>query len=520
MKQYIEACKQFDQILKTDQKNQNALCNLYHVYQKLGDWQRANKYYEQYKSCSDDKKGKATYLGEQGFAILFDCHTKTNELERYRRSVKMFEESLQISKDLPKGKRENGCVEDQKGSDWELALLQWKLWYAQSLQRMSNACRPAIDQDDLKHCYREGLMTLKDIIAETEHSKHSHVTSIAYTYLGSFLSKNRWSGLKEFGEQHELQSELENPVLCFTEALKIQRNTEVLIRYALSLKFKDICKAIECITEALKIDTSTDGNWFAWSVSSDLHVYHVEMDKLCNGPELLRLAIEHGEKGASKNQTASLSVTLGKAYHYLARDHTHDEEAKSELYLKALEHFLHAVQHLDGDKQDSVHIAHGKCLLDMGQYRPALESFKRAVELGLDARRKISSSYSLMMKYYMKVLEMESNKTEKYNLLEIISYWLRVGATEEDLVKQINPKKGCKALTGQNKCHQVEVSNENRNLSMSQEKQRERSMCFTSVDDFPTHKSQGDNISSVYIAADHTGIPADYIKVLQTIILQ
>ncbi|KAL3869819.1 hypothetical protein ACJMK2_042452 [Sinanodonta woodiana] len=486
-KQYIEACKQFDQVLETDWKNQNALINLYHVYQKLGDWQKANEYFERYKSCIDDKKGEATFLGEQGFAILFDCHTKTNELERYRRSVTMFEESLQISEKLL-GEEDKQDFEDQKRSDWELDLLQWKLWYAQSLQRMSNACRPAIDKGCIEHCYEEGLKTLQYIIKALKHSKHNHLISIAYTYLGIFMSKNKWNGLKKFSEKYDLQREFDDPYLCFVKALKIQRNTEALIRYALSLKFKDICRAIRCITEALEIDKSADGNWFAWSVSSDLHVYHVEKRKYVNGFELLKLAIEHGEKGASKNTTVNLSVTLGKAYHYLARDHTLDETEKRKLYLKSLEHFLHALQHLDGDKQDSVHISHGKCLFDMGQYRPALESFKRAVELGLDAGIKISYSFSSMMKCYMKVLEKESNEQEKCHLLEIISYWLDVGVTKEDLVKQCNTQK--KSTT----------SMDQRNSFMSQEKQRERSRSFTSVVDIPSKRNRG----------DHMGMPDEY----------
>ncbi|KAK3612571.1 hypothetical protein CHS0354_024559 [Potamilus streckersoni] len=491
-KQYLEACDQFNKVLEIDIDNQNALCNLHHVYKKLGDWEKADIYYKRFCRCSDDSKKKATYLGEQGFAILFDCHTKVNEHKRYGRAVKIFEECLQISKDL---------LRKTEDSDLELAELQWKLWYAQSLQRMINNCSNS--SDEFNDCYTKGTKTLKDVTGAKIAERHSHITSIAYTYLGIFQSKKKTDGLVKLTEGLELN----NPNQCFIRALGIQRNTEALIRYAIHLKYDNVCKAIEHIREALEIDKSEDGNWFAWSVSSDLHVCHVEKYKSGKDRELLDVAIQHGVIASSKNQTASLFVTLGKAYHYKARD-TDNEKEKHELYLKALENFLHALQHLDGQKYELVHVAHGNCLLDMGQYRPALESFKRAVELGLDAENNISSNYVSMMKCYMMMLAVEKDIKEKESLLQTILYWLHVGDRNENLVKQSDPEKDNLSISDKNKSHQRDVfSKEIQNLGKNTDNKRKRPMSAISVDDFYINREREKNVDSALTDINNADIP-------------
>ena len=141
---------------------------------------------------------------------------------------------------------------------------------------------------------------------------------------------------------------------------------------------------------------STDINqevcWFPHSVKCKVYLRLFQAQCQCFGhdsPEqsqyhcphvsLLDTAIEEGEMCARMGPTVELFNNIGVAYHQKAK---HDTKNSSLLYKKALSHFLRALRHLDGTKHSYVHISHGKCLLDMSEFRPAVECFKRAINSG------------------------------------------------------------------------------------------------------------------------------------------
>lgn len=526
LQNYEGSCETFKKVLEQDEANLNALRNLEIIHRELGIWNKADEYKKRSKEVCGSRKGlEATYLGEQGFAMMFDCHISSNEYERFKRSKTMFQLCLEK-------------LEEAETADDVTIQIQWRLWYVQLLYRLMNASR---NSDQKFSCVKEGLklcLLVKEQICCSSADKYKCLLSVATAYSGMFThriesidSKMKSEFQKTFtdiqsqnaGQDSVSQEEpeprehikaaskeiikfmtdqeeaikgvlklLQDPESAFKEAVEIDENTEVLCRYALFLrgkrssngenpndeeKLKNLEEAEKLIGKCIQ-DDKNGGNWFAYTIKSgidlakskprykrlavlqtepssatsraipgdpistqSLETERCDKDTTKNAqtqscsttdvfdPTLekcLKEAINYGEKAGKLNATSQIYSDLGEASHWRALNQKQDKQ-KEMYFFKALSNFLHALQHAEGIKIPFVHYGHGKCLLDMKQYLPALESFKRAIECGT---RRQKQAYKKLFKCYIELLSQTGNLGQSKNKEQLssdLAYWIRKG---------------------------------------------------------------------------------------------
>ena len=443
LKEYQKASDTFKEVLKHDDSNLNALSNLESIYRQLGYWTKADQYHSQLKE--DDHLLNATYFGEQGFAVMFDCHISVDEHARFKRSKNMFELCFRELTNVDAG---DGC-------------LQWYLWYAQLLHKLLNTCTKGDQRGEKVEYLSEGLKfflhvrdNLKDI-GESSSDQDKHLLSVAIAYLGIFAYKVS-SDIKEEVEkdfQEKLGGILSEPETAFKSAVDLHQNTEVLCRYALYLqgndsedKLKNLQKAEKFIDKAITRDKSGHGNWFPFAIKSsiilgkcrlrrghstreisDQDINHNVLDSTMD--EWLQESIEFGERAAEINATSKIYSDLGEAYHWRAMNQI-QTDLKEGYFFTALSQFCHALNHADGNKLPYIHYNHGKCLMDMEQFYPAIESFKRAIEC---QTKRPEQAYSGLITCYLKVLsnteyiDGSSKPLNREQLLSDLAYWINLG---------------------------------------------------------------------------------------------
>lgn len=512
LKEYEDACETFRQVLGIDEDNLNALTNLENIYRHLGYWSKADEYKKRLKL--DDHKLKTVCYGEQGFAMMFDCHISSNEYERYKRSKKLFQHCL----------KEAGLKQKANEDD-----VQWHLWYGQLLHRLLNSCprnpwkveKFDIWVEGIKQCLivKQALRNSGD---RSEDQKENHLKSVATAYIAIYAYKTdkdfKDKIIEKYSESEKMDASLEkaddaksleshssvteevekqlarledeikslpdekkaigelvsiikDPDKGFKEALKLHQNSEVLLRYALYVKgkpnatLKDLEEAEELLDKCIQFENG--GSWFAFSIKSGILLSKFKRvhEKLSSQSEQeiessdtklaladnssekfegeheneaerveshtkktaddlenwLQESVKFGKKAGKINATSQIYSGLGEAYHCLAVSQKNSDK-KEEYFITALANFLHALQHAEGYKQPFVHICHGDCLFDKEQYRPALESFKRAIECGT---KKLEETYVKLFKCFC--IQFEAEKEMKELLVSELAYWITIG---------------------------------------------------------------------------------------------
>ena len=457
LKKYKEACKIFKQVLEYDEFNLNALCNLKNIYRQLGYWTIADKYHSKMK---DDHLLKATCFGEQGFAMMFDCHISGDEYERFKRSKCMFER----------------CLEEMQDVEHEDDGLQWHLWYAQLLHKLMNTYKTETEEQKKEQFeyFKKGVeccLHIKNKINNTyqkSSDRNKHLLSMATAYTAVFTHKLDSAMKLSIGKDlsEELEAIFEEPEKAFEEAVELYQNTEVLCRYALFLRGKksgdkqqNLEKAEQLINKALKLDIGDKsnkyegdhGDWFALTIKSSISLAKCNLRREPNPVDSqkqpapsnqdinivldttlenwLQESIEYGEKAEQINPTSKIYSDLGEAYHWRAMNQA-DDGTKESYFFTALSNFMHALNHAGGNTKPYIHYNHGNCLLDMEQFYPALESFKRAIEC---QTQRLEQAYSKLVTCYMKVQPERINNNEmsetlkREQLLSDLAYWIGLG---------------------------------------------------------------------------------------------
>ena len=324
---YESACQSFEKVLKTDSVNVNALRNLEIIHRQLGNWSKADEYKNRINF--DDPGLKTTCYGEQGFAMMFDCHLSSNEYKRFKRSERMFKMCLEE-------------LEKSKDKDNYEVLLQWHLWYAQLLSRLMNTCikdhqeeHTSVLMEGLQQClYVKQKLLSGDIMSV---DKKNRLLSIATTYIAIYSYKGdkaiRDGIVKRFSEkpvkttdpdtdkptptnedsdkipssttpltdekkeaqierqikkiknelkslpdkdkaQEEIFESFRDPEKAFKKAVNLNENGEVVCRYALYIRHKEevTINNLEKVEGLLDkcIKDGNGGDWFAYSIKSQI----------------------------------------------------------------------------------------------------------------------------------------------------------------------------------------------------------------------------------------------------------
>ena len=354
LKDYESACECFEQALNKDATNVNALTNLETVNRQLGYWSKADEYKRKIKF--DDHRLKATCYGEQGFAMMFDCHISSNEYGRFKRAKKLFELCL---KELEKTRIDSDDL-----------VLQWHSWYAQLLCRLMNNCTK--DHKERFRIWIEGLkqcILVKQNLSGLDMSdvKNQHLFSVATTYIAIYCSKIGSKALKEellkhFSEETseatdlevdrtvdsqtslteeskallenklkslpdkskaviEIVESLKDPEKAFKSAVERHKNGEVLCRYALFIKNRTDVTVQELEHAEGLIDRcirgENGGNWFAFSIKSQILLSKCKQTYKKTGPlgqamekkiEVLKIEDENQDSKVDDNEDVNTNL--------------------------------------------------------------------------------------------------------------------------------------------------------------------------------------------------------------------
>ncbi|XP_062579771.1 tetratricopeptide repeat protein 22-like isoform X2 [Saccostrea cucullata] len=431
--QYLKAVETFQEVHEIDPNSITASANLAFVYQRLKLSSNFEKY--SFELASDDAESQGISLADQAFAFIFDCHVEKDVMERNKVPKELLVQSL---------------VKLQKSGRQDV-VIEINYWLGKTYYSLLTQCARRKGTEAMeKEYYMKGIEALAKVTGlRIQGELTKEFVSTAWAFLGLFLSRRgkirdetgKWKiktieqmddDIKDNLKNLDLFEFLEIPEDCFKKGLKcvlnaneelckkLKPSTELLIRYAMFLKFKERYEeALEKIDESLENDDS-EGNWFAWTVRADILFKLGRIDE----------AIKDREIACSWNATSHHLCELAKTYHekYKSCKETNEKMADKFL-LKASGCFLRAVQSLRQEKRPEIHRAYGRFLREIGEVREAIECFKRAMEV--DTANRATESFTqlfetLLQLYKGYVLLGQKDESEIYKLLHEMAYFYGV----------------------------------------------------------------------------------------------
>ncbi|XP_061166404.1 uncharacterized protein LOC133175326 [Saccostrea echinata] len=436
--EYLKAVETFQEVLKIDPNSVTASANHAFVYQRLKLSSSSKKYSFELGSNEVERQGIA--LADQAFAFIFDCHVEKDVLERNK---------------VPKDLLVQSLVKLQK-SDRQDVVMEINYWLGKTYYSLLTQCARRKGTETMaKEFYIQGIEALVKVTGLRKQGEFTkEFVSTAWAFLGLFLSRRgtirdesgKWKvktieqmddDIKDHLKKLDLFEFLETPEDCFKNGLecvisaneesceKSKPSTELLIRYAMFLKFKERYEeALEKINQSLEIDDS-EGNWFAWTVRADILFKLGKIDE----------AIKDREIACSWNATSHHLCELAKSYQekYKSCKATNEEMA-NEFLLKASGCFLRAVQSLRQEKRPEIHRAYGIFLREIGEVREAIECFKRAIEVDTANRATISFTqlFETLLQLYKNSILLGKNESEIYKLLHEMAYFYDVALRKHE----------------------------------------------------------------------------------------
>ncbi|XP_013412796.1 uncharacterized protein LOC106175381 [Lingula anatina] len=268
-------------------------------------------------------------------------------------------------------------------------------------------------------------------------------------------------GLKELGlvkaPYFENKDELCKCVSGFFEKARSYAPcyTNILNRYAHFLwHIGKEDEAMEIHEESIDID-KCESNWFAFkSMGENLRKkykdewydrVHQKSDKnprielALKAKEKLEIAVQH-------NPNPQDYAYLAETCHFLGID-TNRQVTDEKMLLKALYYFKYATNNLQGGRIPMLHHLLGLCLLDLGEKRNALESFKNALQCQ-EPNSTFTISFRCMMLVLLQICKSAKTKSDDRTYmyrtaLRELRHWLIEGChpnryLEKELLKEIS----------------------------------------------------------------------------------
>ncbi|XP_071802347.1 uncharacterized protein [Asterias amurensis] len=425
---FDESLEFFDKILSDgeDPKNLNALANQKYICNKLyripesRDCEKkiSELLPDDYQNEGEESRlRRARSLAEQAFAYSFDVFDESVTTERYRTSVKLYDEAFELAGDsLAQYEREDwmtskgmACHKIFNKVKWDKSLKEEaQTW----LGKMANIFIQIVQETDDNSLASEGWRQLGEIFQQAK----SH-------YFNPIQVPD---SLKKY---------LSTPGKCFKRALHYTPNDpRLLARFANFLKkIRNKEEALERVNQSIQLDASMF-NYFAYSVRGQIFLQDYEKQKRMSANQfdkLLENAQNDFEKASKIHVTPVDLEHLAQVYYYLAID-CHGNEAGhndgQRYHQKALTTCARAAACQDGEQRSLVHKIRGQSLCALGEHQQALRSFQRAIECK-DNMFVVENSVKLLVVEYSHVLNDVGDTLLNHKpLLADMVYWLHKAA--------------------------------------------------------------------------------------------
>ncbi|XP_038045870.1 uncharacterized protein LOC119720300 [Patiria miniata] len=422
---FEEALGYLDRILSfgEDSENLNALANRKYMCEKLFRFPEARECERRIlELITEDgtevsknrcRRLRARSLAEQAFAYSFEIFGESVTVERYRKSVELYDQATQLAGHL---------IGQEEREDWAIV-------YGMACHKIyKKVKRDWSLRDQSKTWYQKAVNKFLLIIQE---SKDFSLVSDSWRHLGELFKNPRHVPSLPEG----MRRYLERPGKCFEEALKISpHNSRILARYAGHFQFKrNYSMAMLKVNESIMQDTSVFNN-HAYYVRASLwlDIYKKLLKDMKRPPYEIPdcTFLEYAENDLKIAQQQSYTPwhfhCMAEVLYHKAKDPNgqvkQGDEGQANLQL-ALTYCAKAVTCQDGQKVAEYHKLRGDCLCDMGEHQAALGCYKRALECEIGADYFEGSRNSLVIEFEH-ILMKNTPLSEDPHFLEDMVYWL------------------------------------------------------------------------------------------------
>ncbi|XP_071802742.1 uncharacterized protein [Asterias amurensis] len=423
---FDESLAFFDKILSDgeDPKNLNALANRKYVCDKLYripessdcDKKMSELLPDDYQNeGAESRLRRARSLAEQAFAYSFDVFDESVTTERYRTSVKLYEEAFELAGDsLAQDEREDWMM--SKGMACQKIFSEVK--FNKALQKEA----------------RKWFEEAANIFIRIKDTNNDSLKSESWRHLGELFQGRSMCSVSVSDNLP-----LYEPEACFEEALNFTPNDpKLLARYANFLKSNDrLDTALVWVNKSIRQD-ETNYNSLALFLRGQIFLrYFKKQFTQHNTPHqqdgsFLINAQQDLEKLSESHSTPMYLQELAQVYYYMATDchgKVKTECGGLEYLHKALTMCAKATAFQDGEKRSNVHKIRGLCLRALGEHQHALRSFKRAVECDLSYNWFSGSGKCLISEYASVLKDMTGGKSScSQTLFADMVYWLHKAA--------------------------------------------------------------------------------------------
>ncbi|XP_038045871.1 uncharacterized protein LOC119720302 [Patiria miniata] len=423
--QFEEALGYLDKILSAgeDPENLNALANRKYMCEKLFRLPEARESERKILELTTEdgteesknrcRRLRARSLAEQAFAYSFELFGESVTVERYCKSVELYDQATQLAGN-------SICQEDRE---------DWAIVYGMDCHKIYTKCKRDSSLRDQSTTWCE--KAVNNFLLIIQESQDIRLLSESWRHLGELFKNPRH--LPSIPKN--MLRYVERPEDCFEEALEISKgDSRILARYAAHFKHKgNYSMAMLKVNESIMKDRS-DFNNHAYFVRASiwLETYKNQLKNMKRrplelpNPNLLENAESDLKIAHQQSDTPWHLHCMAEVLYHKAKDP--NEQAKQGAKRKAnlqlaLTYCAKAVTCQDGQKQAQYHRLRGDCLCAMGEHQAALGCYKRALECEISVHYFLGSGNSLVIEFEH-ILKENTSLIEDSHFLDDMVYWL------------------------------------------------------------------------------------------------
>ncbi|XP_022084286.1 tetratricopeptide repeat protein 22-like [Acanthaster planci] len=442
--QLEEAFEYLDKILSEgeDPHNLNALANRKYMCERLLRYPEARdcerriaaliKYDGTEGSQKRSKKLRARSLAEQAFAYSFELFWESVSVERYCKSVDLYDQAIRLAGHL---------IDQNEEEDW-LSV------NGMACHKIYNKCKYDKSMKDKEKTWFE--KAVQNFASLVRKSRDCSLVSEGWRHLGELFGQVKKSPQLLPSIPQNMRKYVSEPRKCFEEAMKISpQDARILARYAaFHQRNRNYTQALSMVNESLEWD-KTEFNQHAYYVRATIWLNKYKKQPASN---LLQRAEQDLRTVLKKSSTPWHFKCLAEVLYYKAMDQNSELKQENEKQINlqlALTYCAKALICQDGKNRAENHKLRGDCLCEMGEHQAALGCYRRALECEIGTNSVMGSGGNSLVTEFHHILKDNATLSENKKFLRHMVYWLYKAAEfclSNDLI--LLPLKKLKDLAG------------------------------------------------------------------------
>ena len=406
LNQMRDAVTCFEEVLRDDACNLNALANVSMVYGRLGRTRDAEECKgrvsnflrvggERAEEAATAAVARARCLAEQGYALTVCVEDELTE-ESYRRSIALYRDALIGAETL-----------DGPPKIHNDELAEWYSCMSYNYQKIN-------DNDFDKGEVQEGNFSqcIDAVFKVLSLAESKDLLANAWTSLGTALIKRP--------QNYRCPDQFPTaPEECLEKALELSSSIKIKCKVANAYTYM---KRLQEAHDLLNEDEEHENHWLSLARLAKINRDMYRRNRAENGA-LLEVAREKMERSLALRRTVKNLCYLGRILFLQAM---HDKEFSDGTECKALLEesifwFSDTLHFLDGDRNPYVHEYLGDSLANYGELRLAVESYKTAV--GVNTKPNNVYWFNKLMDQLCEL----HRKERETQIIGELAYWIDFG---------------------------------------------------------------------------------------------